>query len=108
MAKRVIVIVLDSVGAGALPDAEAFGDIGANTLGNLSEHFPEGVHLPNLGKLGLGNILPIRGVPPDPVASGAYGKCAELSPAKDTTRGHWEIAGVISELAFPTYPHGFP
>lgn len=108
MAKRAIIIVLDSVGAGAMPDAAQFGDEGANTLGNLSRAFPEGIHLPNLGKLGLGNILEIRGVPPDPAAAGGWGKCAELSPAKDTTLGHWEIAGVVSRAPFPTYPDGFP
>lgn len=108
MSKRAVVIVLDSVGAGAMPDAAAYGDEGADTLGNLSRAFPEGLHLPNLGKLGLGNILEIRGVPPDPAASGGWGKCAELSPAKDTTLGHWEIAGVVARTPFPTYPDGFP
>jgi phosphopentomutase len=108
MAKRAIIIVLDGVGIGELPDAAEFGDVGSNTLGNLSRAFPEGLHLPNLGKLGLGNIEPLRGVPADPLAVGAWGKCNETSKGKDTTTGHWEIGGVISEKPFPTYPKGFP
>lgn len=108
MAKRAIIIVLDGVGIGELPDAAEFGDQGSNTLVNLSKAFPEGLHLPNMGKLGLGNIAEIRGVPPDPIAKGAWGKCNEASRGKDTTTGHWEIAGVISRIAFPTYPDGFP
>lgn len=108
MARRAIVVVLDSVGAGAMPDAARYGDEGANTLGNLSRAFAEGLHLPNMGKLGLGNILDIRGVPRDWAAAGGWGKCAELSQAKDTTLGHWEIAGVVSTVPFPVYPDGFP
>ncbi len=108
MAKRAIIIVLDSVGVGALPDAAEYGDEGADTLGNLSRAFPNGIHLPNLGKLGLGNIIKVRGVPPDPSAKSAWGKCAEQSKAKDTILGHWEIAGVVSGTPFPTYPFGFP
>lgn len=108
MAKRAIIIVLDSVGIGELPDANLFGDQGSNTLVNLSRVFPEGLRLPNMGKLGLGNITEIRGVPADPTAIGGWGKCAEQSMAKDTTLGHWEISGVISTKPFPTYPNGFP
>ncbi|MGI8904955.1 MAG: phosphopentomutase [Candidatus Sumerlaeaceae bacterium] len=108
MAKRAIIIVLDGVGIGELPDAAEFGDVGSNTLGNLSHAFADGLHLPNMGKLGLGNIATIRGVPADPMAVGAWGKCAEASRGKDTTTGHWEIAGIISSTPFPTYPHGFP
>lgn len=108
MAKRAIIIVLDSVGCGEMPDANLFGDEGSNTLGNLSRVFPEGLRLPNMGKAGLGNILELNGVPADPKAVGGWGKCTEQSMAKDTTMGHWEISGVISEGAFPTYPDGFP
>jgi len=108
MAKRAIIIVLDGVGIGELPDAAEFGDTGSNTLVNLSHAFPEGLHLPNMAKLGLGNIAPIRGVPHDPIAAGGWGKCTEASRGKDTTTGHWEIAGLISRVPFPTYPYGFP
>jgi phosphopentomutase len=105
--RRVILIVLDSVGVGELPDAEAYGDRGSNTLGNLSRAVG-GIHLPNLGRLGLGNLTDVEGVPPVAAASGAYGKMIEVSQGKDTITGHWEIAGVYSPVAFPTYPHGFP
>lgn len=108
MAKRAIIIVLDGVGIGELPDAAEFGDSGSDTLGNLSRAFPNGLHLPNMAKLGLGNIAPIRGVPADPMAIGGWGKCNEASKGKDTTTGHWEIGGVLSEKPFPTYPKGFP
>jgi phosphopentomutase len=108
VAKRAIIIVLDSVGIGELPDAHLFGDEGSNTLVNLSNSFPDGLRLPNMARLGLGNIAPIRGVPPDRDAAGGWGKCAEQSMAKDTTLGHWEISGIISRTPFPTYPNGFP
>ncbi len=108
MASRAIIIVLDSVGIGEMPDAAKFGDTGSDTLGNLSRAFPDGLRLPNLGALGLGNIADLRGVPATPRPLAGHGKCAEKSPAKDTTLGHWEIAGVISKKAFPTYPNGFP
>lgn len=106
--RRVIIIVLDSVGIGEMLDAAKFGDEGADTLGNLSRYFPEGLSLPNLQKCGLGNIAPLRGVPHSESPLCSWGKCAEASPAKDTTIGHWEIAGIISEKALPTYPDGFP
>lgn len=106
MFKRVILIVLDSVGVGELPDAYKFGDEGSNTLGHVTEK--TGVELPNMGKLGLGNIIPLKSVPENPNAIGGYGKMAEKSAGKDTTTGHWEIAGLITEKPFPTYPHGFP
>jgi phosphopentomutase len=105
---RVILVVLDSVGIGEMPDAEKFGDQGADTLGNLSRYFPEGLSLPDFQKLGLGNIAPLKGVPPSENPLASYGKCAEASPAKDTTLGHWEITGVTAKNAFPTYPDGFP
>ena len=105
--KRVIILVLDGVGIGELPDAELFGDAGANTLGNLAEAVPN-FALPSLQKLGLGNIAPLRGVPPSPRPRGAYGKLGEKSRGKDTTVGHWEIAGYIKSIPFPVYPRGFP
>ncbi|KHO60978.1 phosphopentomutase [Thermoanaerobacter sp. YS13] len=106
MLKRVILIVLDSVGVGELPDAYKFGDEGSNTLGHVTEK--TGVELPNMGRLGLGNIIPLKSVPENPNAIGGYGKMAEKSAGKDTTTGHWEIAGLFIEKPFPTYPHGFP
>jgi len=99
--------VLDSVGIGALPDAAEYGDEGADTLGHISRGFP-GFSLPHLARMGLGNIAPLAGVPPAARPSGAYGKMAELSRGKDTTVGHWEIAGVVKEKPFPVYPGGFP
>jgi phosphopentomutase len=108
MPRRAIILILDSVGIGEMPDAHLFGAEGSDTLGNLSRAFDDGLRLPNLGRLGLGNIAPIRGVPPDPGAIGGWGKCAEQSRAKDTTLGHWEIAGIISPDPFPTFPDGFP
>lgn len=105
--KRVILIVLDSVGIGAMPDAHLYGDEGSNTLGNIAQ-VRGGLSLPNLEKLGLGNIAPIKGVEPLPQPPGAFGKMAEKSPGKDTTTGHWEIAGVVLEKPFPTFPQGFP
>ena len=107
MVRQVVLIVLDSVGVGELPDAAEYGDVGSNTIGNLSRAVG-GLHLPHLGKLGLGNLTEIEGVPPEIDVLGAYGKMAEASEGKDTTTGHWEIAGVYSPVAFPTYPDGFP
>ncbi len=103
--KRVILIVLDSVGVGALPDAPAFGDAGANTVGHIAERMP--LHLPNMRALGLGH-LPGISIPADENALGAYGRAAEKSMGKDTTTGHWEMSGVILPRPFPTYPNGFP
>ncbi|MCX7625069.1 MAG: phosphopentomutase [Candidatus Sumerlaeaceae bacterium] len=108
MPRRFVIIVLDSVGIGEMPDSYLFGDQGSDTLGNLSRAFPDGLRLPNLAKLGLGNIADLRGVPEERNARSGWGKCSEMSMAKDTTLGHWEIAGVISQQPFPTYPHGFP
>ena len=105
--KRVIWIVLDSVGMGAMPDAHLYGDAGANTIGNISKKVG-GLNLPNLSRLGLGNIEGMEGV--DHVASplGSYGRLGELSKGKDTTTGHWEMVGVHTVDGFPTYPDGFP
>lgn len=107
MLSRVIIIVLDSVGIGELPDAASYGDSGSDTLGNIARTL-SGLNLPNLAKLGLGNIAPLAGVLPAEKPAGNYGKMAELSAGKDTTTGHWELAGVVLEKAFPTFPKGFP
>ena len=107
MSRRVIIIVLDSVGIGEMPDAEKYGDSGSDTLGNIARLIG-GLHLPQLEKLGLGNINSITGVPANPSPDGNFGKMAERSVGKDTTTGHWEMAGVILERALPTFPHGFP
>jgi phosphopentomutase len=103
---RVIWIVLDSVGVGEMPDAEAYGDKGSDTLGNIARRRP--LHLPNLRSLGLANLKPLEGLPPDPAPIGAYGRAALASPGKDTTTGHWEMAGIHLSKPFPLYPHGFP
>ena len=103
--KRVILIVLDSVGIGALPDAQAYNDQGANTLGNLYKVRGH-LEVPNLLQLGLGKLVDIGDMPAD--AIGCYGKMAERSASKDTTIGHWEIAGIMVDQPFPTYPEGFP
>lgn len=105
--KRVFLIVLDSVGCGYLPDAEKFDDVGADTLGHIAEKI-KNFNLPNLFKLGLGNIVNSKNVKPVKEAIGIYGKMSEKSASKDTTIGHWEIAGIITEKPFPTYPNGFP
>ena len=105
--KRVILIVLDSVGIGALPDASAYGDAGANTLGHIAEYYPD-LQIPNLIAMGLGNIDPTNTLPKVQHPTAAFGKAAEQSAGKDTTTGHWEIAGLISENPFPTFPDGFP
>ena len=103
---RFILLVLDSVGIGEMPDASRFGDAGSDTLGNLlAEERPS---LPHLGRLGLGNIRSLPNLPPAPNPEGAFGKAAILSNGKDTTVGHWEIAGLITADPFPTYPEGFP
>ncbi len=105
--RRAIIIVLDSVGIGALPDAADYGDAGTNTLAHVAEAVG-GLRLPNLAAMGLGNIGAIAGVAlvKDPNAS--FGKMAELSAGKDTTTGHWEMMGVVTRRPFPTYPNGFP
>lgn len=107
MINRAIVIVLDSVGIGELPDASEYGDAGSNTLAHTAEAVG-GLHLPNMAELGLGNIAPIKGVGPVEHPIGCYGKMAELSKGKDTTTGHWEMMGVVTEKPFPTYHNGFP
>jgi phosphopentomutase len=103
---RVLLIVLDGAGIGAMPDAPEWGDAGADTFGHILESRP--VRLPNLQRYGLGNIRPLESVPPLDQLSGSYGRCALRSNGKDTTTGHWEMAGIILDQAFPTYPNGFP
>ena len=107
MVDRVFLIILDSLGIGELPDACAYGDQGSNTLGNCARAV-KGINLPNLAKLGLGRLGQFQGVPPVDNPSGAYGRMASKSAGKDTTTGHWEIAGIILDRPFPVYPHGFP
>lgn len=104
---RCLLITLDGVGVGALPDADGFGDEDANTLAHVAQA-TGGVKLPNLGALGLGNIIPVKGQPPVPRPQALYGKLGERSRGKDTTVGHWELMGAITERPFPVYPHGFP
>ncbi|WP_372519786.1 phosphopentomutase [Candidatus Ruminimicrobiellum ovillum] len=105
---RIILIVLDSVGAGELPDAAKYGDVGTNTLKHIFEQKDENFVLENMGKLGLYNIVPSPyGYNPENIV-GCYGKMATLSPAKDTTAGHWELSGIVLDKPFPTYPNGFP
>ena len=100
-------IVLDAVGAGELPDAADYGDGGSDTLGNIARAVG-GLDLPNLEALGLGNVEPLEGCPPQPGAPAVAGRLLERSKGKDTTTGHWEMMGVVTPIAFPTYPHGFP
>lgn len=103
---RIILIVLDGAGIGAMPDAPEWGDAGSDTLGHILES--RKLNLPNLQRYGLGNIRPLKDLPPLETPVGSYGRCALRSNGKDTTSGHWEMAGIILERAFPTYPNGFP
>jgi phosphopentomutase len=104
---RACVIVLDAVGAGALPDAAEFGDEGADTLGNVARAVG-GLDLPNLEALGLGNVEELEGCPPQAGAPAVAGRLVERSKGKDTTLGHWELMGIVTPQPLPTYPHGFP
>ena len=104
---RACVIVLDAVGAGELPDAADYGDQGSNTIVNVARAVG-GLDLPALEALGLGNVMPLEGCPPQPGAPAIAGRLVELSKGKDTTTGHWELMGVVTPQAMPTYPHGFP
>jgi phosphopentomutase len=104
---RIFLIVLDSVGVGSLPDAAAYGDEGANTLGHIAER-RGGLKLPNLAKLGLGNILPVLGVAADPAPRASWGRMAEMARGKDTLAGHWELMGIVLEQPFSLFPRGFP
>ena len=103
---RITLIVLDGAGIGAMPDAPEWGDAGSDTFGHICES--RAVRLPNLQGLGLGNIRTLAGLVEVAEPRGGYGKCALKSNGKDTTTGHWEMAGIILERAFPTYPRGFP
>ena len=107
MINRVIWIVLDSVGMGELPDADRFGDVGSNTIGNVSAKVG-GLKVPNMVKLGLGNIEGMKNIDRCESPKGVYARLAEISNGKDTTIGHWEMIGIYSPKAFPTYPNGFP
>lgn len=104
--KRVFLIVLDSFGVGELPDAAAFGDVGSNTLASCAKSSK--LHIPNMIAAGLGNIAGVTCLPKADVPTGAFGRLTERSMGKDTTIGHWEIAGIVSEDPMPTYPNGFP
>ena len=107
--RRAIILVADGVGCGGAPDAADYGDLGADTLGNLSRHVDVGgLALPNLGALGLGRLTTIAGVPPAAAPAGAWGAMCEASAGKDTITGHWEMAGLVTTEAMATFPRGFP
>jgi phosphopentomutase len=103
---RVILLVLDSVGVGELPDARTYGDTGSDTLGNISRRIP--LHVPHLRTLGLARVASINSDGPEPEPLGAYGKMAEASPGKDSVTGHWELMGLVLDRPFPVFPNGFP
>ena len=105
--ERVTILVLDSAGVGEMPDAKIYGDEGSNTIANTAQR-NGGLKIPNLARLGLGKITSIQGVEDDPHPLASWGKMAEASPGKDTTTGHWEMAGVILQTPLPLYPKGFP
>jgi phosphopentomutase len=104
---RVLLLVCDSFGVGEAPDADAYGDVGSDTIGHVASA-SGGLHAPNLERLGLGNLTSIEGVAPDGAPGTAHGKQGERSAGKDTITGHWEISGIVLDRPFPTYPHGFP
>ncbi len=106
-AKRIFLVVLDGVGLGALPDADQYGDAGSNTILHTAQAV-NGLELPNLAKWGLGCLADIPGIPKIEAPLGAFALMAEVSPGKDSTTGHWEMAGLVLEHPFPTYPDGFP
>ncbi|MBX3245444.1 MAG: phosphopentomutase [Acidobacteria bacterium] len=103
---RICLVILDSVGIGEMPDAAEWGDAGSDTIGNTLK--AKSVALPNMQRLGLGNIKPLNGVPAIENPEGSFGRCALFSNGKDTATGHWEIAGIVLKKAFPTFPNGFP
>ncbi|MFN9311240.1 MAG: phosphopentomutase, partial [Gemmatimonas sp.] len=105
--RRALLLVLDGVGCGEAPDTAAYGDTGSNTIGNIARAVG-GLTLPNLQRLGLGSVADIAGVPPVAHPVGAYGVMVPRSAGKDSTTGHWELAGLHLERPFPTYPNGFP
>ena len=104
--ERVILIVLDSVGCGELPDARNYGDAGSDTLGNIARRVP--LSVPNLRRLGLARVASINRASPEPEPIAAYGRMAESSPGKDSVTGHWELAGLVLDRPFPVFPNGFP
>ena len=106
MFSRAIVIVLDSVGIGELPDAALYDDQGSNTLGNLAAHAR--LNIPNLAAMGLSRLVDLKGTPPVAAPTAAYGRMAERSKGKDSVTGHWELMGIVLDRAFPTFPNGFP
>jgi phosphopentomutase len=105
--RRAIVVVLDGVGAGANPDAQAYEDEGASSLEHCAQAIG-GLEIPHLGSIGLGNITPIRGTPPREDTTGAYGRMTATAAGKDSVAGHWELMGAVLQKPLPTYPHGFP
>jgi len=105
--RRFVILVADSAGCGAMPDAAEYGDEGSDTIGNVSRAVG-GLALPNMGRLGLGHLTPIAGVPPDPAPSGFYGKMQERSRGKDTITGHWEMMGIVLREGLRLFPQGFP
>jgi phosphopentomutase len=105
--RRFVIIVADSAGCGATPDAREYGDEGSDTIGNTSRAVG-GLALPNLGKLGLGNLTAIAGVPPDPAPRASFGKMQERSEGKDTITGHWEMMGIVLQESLRLFPDGFP
>jgi len=107
MIERILWIVLDSVGMGELPDAAAYGDVGADTIGNIAKKMG-GLSIPNMTRLGLGNIEGMHGLTRADAPEGVFARLGELSNGKDTITGHWEMAGIYTEKPFPTYPDGFP
>jgi phosphopentomutase len=107
MSRRAVILVLDGVGVGAAPDADVYGDVGSDTLGHVAAAMG-GLALPNLERLGLGHVAPVAGVAPIATPEGAWGRMRPRSAGKDSTTGHWEIAGIRLERPFPTYPQGFP
>ena len=104
---KTLLLILDSVGIGALPDAHLYGDEGSHTLGHIAKTV-SGLQLTNLARLGLGKVAPLQGIASNFPAEGAYGMMAEMSAGKDTTTGHWEIAGLLTKDPMPTFPQGFP
>ena len=103
---RICLVVLDSAGIGEMPDAAVWGDAGSDTLGHILES--RTVNIPNLQAMGLGNITPLKGLAPVEAPTGSFGKCTLKSDGKDTTTGHWEMAGIILNVGFPKFPEGFP
>src|SRR5512142_3340009 len=105
--RRFLILVADSVGCGELPDAGEYGDRGSNTIGNISRAVG-GLSLPVMGRMGLGTLTDIAGVPPAAAPAAFVGKMAERSPGKDTTTGHWEMMGIVLREGLALFPHGFP